>query len=119
MPRFQKSSIVVETTYHIIPGGMKRKSEEVQKVMAEDQKLKEKAEVKSKEKAESKFNKKWIEGLTFTGSKAKVEEKDGRKVKKFTPFDRPMTEADVLAWKDYGKYVVIVSADGQKVQVEK
>lgn len=73
----------------------------------------------TKEVKETKLMKKWIEGLIFTGSEAKVEKKDGRKLKKFIPVERPMTEEDVLSWKDYGKYVVIVTADGQKVQVEK
>ncbi|NOZ81259.1 MAG: hypothetical protein GXP63_06330 [DPANN group archaeon] len=65
------------------------------------------------------FNRKWLEGLKFRGSKPKEVEKDGRKIRQYVPFERDMTEADVLSWKDYGKHVVIVTADGQKVTVEK
>ncbi len=68
---------------------------------------------------QQKFQKKWLEGLTFRSSEPKVVEKDGRKMKTYVAVEREMTEADVLSWKDYGQHVVIVTADGQKVTVEK
>ena len=65
------------------------------------------------------FDKKWLEGLKFKTSEAKVTEKEGRKIREFVPSVRPLKEADVLDWKDYGGSIVLVTADGQKVMVSK
>lgn len=65
------------------------------------------------------FDKKWLEGLKFKTSEAKVIEEEGRKVKKFVPKERALKQEDVLSWKDNGNSVVLVTADGQKVTVSK
>lgn len=68
---------------------------------------------------ERKLDPKWIEGLVFRSSEVKEIEEDGRKVKRYTPTERPMKPSDVVSWKDYGDHVVLVTADGQKVRVKK
>ena len=65
------------------------------------------------------FDFSWLEGLTFRGSKVDEIEEDGKTVKKYVPFKRKMAADDVVSWKDYGDHVVIVTADGQKVSVDK
>lgn len=62
---------------------------------------------------------KYLKGLKFRSAEEKVVEEDGRKVKKFIPTERPMTPKDVISFKDFGNSIVIVTADGQKVTVEK
>lgn len=65
------------------------------------------------------FDKKWLEGLKFKTSEEKIVEEEGRKVKKFIPKERPLKESDILGWKDNGNSIVLVTADGQKVSVNK
>ncbi len=62
---------------------------------------------------------KLLKGLKFRTSTVELVEKEGRKVKKFTPVERPLAADDVLSWKDTGSAVVIVTKDGQKITVEK
>jgi len=62
----------------------------------------------------------WLKGLVYRGRKeGKPVEKDGRKVKTFTPVEREMKATDVLSFRIEGNEVVIVTADGQKVRVKK
>jgi len=66
------------------------------------------------------IDKKYLKGLKFRSSKARdVKGEDGRKIKQRFPTERPLTPADVLSWKDTGASIVLVTADGQKVTVEK
>jgi hypothetical protein len=62
---------------------------------------------------------KLLEGLVYRSAEKKEQAgKDGKK-KINVPIERPLEPSDVLDWKDYGDYVVIVAADGQKHRVEK
>ena len=61
------------------------------------------------------IDKKYLEGLVFKSSKAKK----GDNGTVHTPTERPLTPADVLDWRDNGKELVIVAADGQKYRVAK
>jgi len=66
-----------------------------------------------------KIDPKYVKHLKFRYSESKVVERDGRKVKEFIPKERQMKVEDVLSWRDYGDHVVVVTADGQKVKVDK
>ena len=67
----------------------------------------------------AKIDLKFLKGIKMTGADEKIIEKEGRKVRKSTSWERPATEEDVLSWKDYGDYVVIVIRDGKKYNVPK
>lgn len=63
---------------------------------------------------------KYLKGLRFNYSEAKEEKgEDGRKVRKYIPKDRPLRPEDVLAFKEHPDHVVIVTADGRKLTVQK
>ena len=59
------------------------------------------------------IDKKFLAGLKYRSSK---QGKDGGV---FTPTERPLTPADVLAWTENGNILTIVTADGQKHTVDK
>jgi len=61
------------------------------------------------------IDKKYLEGLVFKSSKPKKTDSGNVHV----PVERALTPADVLDWKDSGKDLVIVTADGQKYRVAK
>jgi hypothetical protein len=61
------------------------------------------------------IDKKLLEGLTFSGSKAKKDEETGKKV--WTPFSRPLTPDDILSVSEDGK--IIVTKDGKKYDLTK
>ena len=65
------------------------------------------------------IDKKYLDGLKYRASKTKKVEKDGRKVTTYEATERNLREEDVLAWRDNGQSVTIVTADGQKVEVRK
>jgi len=67
----------------------------------------------------AKIDQKFLEGIKMTGADEKTVEKDGRKTIQNIPWERQAKEEDVLSWKDYGDYVVIVIKDGRKYKVEK
>jgi hypothetical protein len=62
---------------------------------------------------------KLLKGFKFRTSEAKEIEEDGRKIKKFFLKERPLAVEDVLSLKDYGDSIVIVTADGQKLTIDK
>lgn len=65
------------------------------------------------------IDKKYLAGLVFKTSKAtKVKGEDGERVQ-HRPLERQVSPADVLDWKDNGRALVIVTADGQKHTVDK
>lgn len=68
---------------------------------------------------EASFDRRWLKGLKFRTAEPQKTTEDGRKKTKYIPKERSLTPEDVLSWKDYGDHVVIVTADGQKVTVEK
>lgn len=71
---------------------------------------------------EIEVNPKWLKDQIFRGKKeGKPIQKPGKKFKTkvFTPFERPMEVADVLSFRVDGNEVVLVTADGQKLRVEK
>lgn len=67
------------------------------------------------------FDEAWLEGLVYRDSKEVTPEdgQNGRKVKRFQPFERPAEMNDVLSWKVDGDTVAIVLADGSKHQLER
>lgn len=67
------------------------------------------------------FDHAWLDGLVYKGSEeVKPEDgQNGRKVKRFQPFERKAEMGDVLSWKVDGDSVTIVLADGSKYQVER
>lgn len=82
----------------------------------------EKDQKKNQEKPEDeepKLDPTWLKGLRYSYATSKAVEKDGRKLKQFTPQERDLRPADVLSWADRGGHVVIVAADGRKHQVKK
>lgn len=62
---------------------------------------------------------KLLKGLKYKTSEGKRVNEDGRNVMKYAPVERPMRPEDVLSWKDNGQTVTMVTADGQKLTVEK
>lgn len=74
---------------------------------------------KRKEEKSMNIDAKFLKGLKFRTSEAKEIEEDGRKVKRFFPKERPLTPEDVLSSKDYGDSIVLVTADGQKLTIDK
>lgn len=61
------------------------------------------------------IDKKYLAGLKFRSSKP-VKSAEGTK---HIPTERALQPTDVLDWKDNGPSVTIVTADGQKVTIEK
>lgn len=61
------------------------------------------------------IDEKYLAGLVFKSSKQKKTDEGTANV----PTERPLTQADVLDWKDNGPTVTIVTADGQKHLVSK
>lgn len=61
------------------------------------------------------MDKKSLEGLVFTGAEGKKDKKTGKMV--WTPFNRPLTEDDILSTSKDGK--VIVTKDGKKYDLTK
>ncbi len=65
------------------------------------------------------LNPEWLKGLVFRTSERKEMEKEGRKVPQYIPVERPLTEKEVMAWKEGDTSVTIVTADGRKYTVKK
>lgn len=61
------------------------------------------------------IDKKYLEGLVLKSSKPKKTDNGTVHV----PVERQLIPADVLDWKDSGKELVIITADGQKYRVAK
>jgi hypothetical protein len=59
---------------------------------------------------------KWLKGLVFRTSKT-VEGTTGQV--RMVPEERELTPDDVLDWKDTGPRIVIITADGRKLTVDK
>lgn len=62
---------------------------------------------------------KHLKGLKFRYSEGKQVVEDGRKVVRYAAAERPLKPEDVLDWKDTGEQIVLVTADGRKVTVDK
>lgn len=62
---------------------------------------------------------KYLAGLKFNFAEKRTAKKDGREVVRNIPQQRDLAPDDVMDWKDYGDYVVIVTLDGQKYNVPK
>lgn len=79
------------------------------------------AELATTALAQIEFDPAWLEGLEFADAKeAKSETGDnGRSVKRYQPFKRPVTLDDVMSWRGDDDSVTIVLADGSKHQVER
>ncbi len=100
--------------------GQGQLKEDRQALEAEKERLGPLAVIETEEGSE--FDAKCLEGLVFRGRKeGKPLDKPGKKTKTkvFVPFERPMSEADVLGFRIMGTDVIIVTADGQKIKVKK
>jgi hypothetical protein len=62
---------------------------------------------------------KTVKSITITGGTTEIVEKNGRKVRKSTPWERQATPDDVLSWADRGDAIVIVTTNGYKFVVDK
>ena len=62
---------------------------------------------------------KLLEGLLFDYVEKTESMKDGRKVVQYIPRKRPLTEADILSWRDKGDTVVVVTGNGKKLSLKK
>lgn len=84
------------------------------------EKGKDKDEVKeTKEVKEESIDPKHLRGLTYGDAEEREIEEDGGKKKRSFPRTQPMRPEHVLAWKDSGAELVIVSKDGKKHRVKK
>lgn len=65
------------------------------------------------------FDKKWLKGLTFRDVKEVTPDagENGRKVKRYTPFDRAALVSDVMGWRKDGGEIVITLGDGSRHRV--
>ena len=66
-----------------------------------------------------KIDPKYLEGLKHQYSECREVVEDGRKVTKYAQKERDMKPEDVLAWKDKGAEVVLVTGDGRKIRISK
>lgn len=62
---------------------------------------------------------KLLKGLKYHWSEGRLVEKDGRTMMEYTPHERDLRPEDILASKDYGDKIVIVTADGKKYELPK
>jgi hypothetical protein len=70
--------------------------------------------------AEKLIDKKYLAGLTYSGSKAKEVKEEGQPKRTiYIPFDRQAEPGDVLDWKDLGDSISVVMKDGKKYSVAK
>jgi len=60
-----------------------------------------------------------VKTITMTGANVEIIEKNGRKTRKPTPWERQAQPDDVLSFKVYGDYIVVAIQDGKKYRVEK
>lgn len=65
------------------------------------------------------LNPDWLKGLKFRTAETRTIEEEGKPVRKHFPIERALRPSDVMAWKDLGAEVVIVSGDGRKHRVTK
>jgi len=65
------------------------------------------------------FDAKYLTGIKMTGGDTKIVEKDGRKKRQSTPWERAAKEEDVLSFVDRGTHVWLVIKNGKKYKVEK
>lgn len=56
-----------------------------------------------------------LKGLTFSGAKAKKDEKTGKKI--WTPFTRPLAKSDIMSESKDG--MIITTKDGKKYDLSK
>ena len=61
----------------------------------------------------------YIKGLKFRDAEKTMNEKEGRKVWEYKPFERDLTVNDIIGASDYGDYFNIVTGDGQRYRLEK
>jgi len=61
----------------------------------------------------------YIKGLKFHYAEKKMVEKDGKMTWEYKPLERALKPEDVIGSRDYGDRIVIVTADGQKLELYK
>lgn len=66
-----------------------------------------------------KIEAKYLAGLKMTGETTEIIVKDGRKVRKGSPWERAANVDDVKSWTDYDDYVVVTLWNGTKHTVKK
>lgn len=58
---------------------------------------------------------KWLKGLVWTGAHDKgVKDVDGRKIRVYEAYTRPLEPKDVLNFKETSDGMIFVSSDGKK-----
>ena len=63
---------------------------------------------------------KWLKGLVWSGAHDRgVKDVDGRKIRVYEAFTRPLEPKDVLSFKEITDGMIIVSSDGKKHTVMK
>lgn len=66
------------------------------------------------------IDKKYLKGLKFLTSKTKeVPGKDGQKIRQHIPYERALMPEDVLSWNETKDTIILATADGRKLTVEK
>jgi hypothetical protein len=92
------------------------KTHKEEQIMAEKGKDKEQ---KDEGLEEAGLDPKYLKGLNYRDAEEREVEEGGVKKKKKFPRIQPMRVEHVLAWKDRGKEMSIVSRDGSKYRVKK
>jgi len=67
----------------------------------------------------AKIDAKYLKGLKYRGANEKIVEEDGRKKRKYIPYERDLMPDDVMSFNDKGAEVVIATKDGKKYKVSK
>jgi hypothetical protein len=65
------------------------------------------------------INPKFLAGIKIRGAEKKEVKEDGKPRVKYIPFERDAKPEDVIAWKDNGARMTIVTCDGKKYNVDK
>jgi urease accessory protein UreE len=65
------------------------------------------------------LKKEWLKGLKYRTSRQKKTTEDGRTKVTYDPVERALRPEDVLSFAEKETTVVLVTADGQKLTVEK
>ena len=66
-----------------------------------------------------KLDAKYLKGLVFQFAEKKQVTENGEHKTVYVPDERELTPDDVLAWRDAGSEIIIVTADGRKHTVAK
>ena len=63
---------------------------------------------------------KWLKGLVWSGAHDRgVKDVDGRKIRVYESYSRPLEQKDVLSFKEVPDGMIVVTSDGKKHHVLK